>query len=76
MRQLNLVFQGGGVMGTAYAGALQCLPLEYRLRGVGGTSAGSIMALLATVKRRDNLRKILEDPDLCTRRRSYILPCC
>jgi NTE family protein len=44
----NLVFEGGGVKGIAYLGALrrlyEAIP-PAQIRGVGGTSAGSIMAL-------------------------------
>ena len=48
----NLVFEGGGVKGTAYAGALQVLGRREMLapvRRVGGTSAGSITALLVAL---------------------------
>ena len=45
----NLVFEGGGVKGIAYAGALQVLDekkiLEH-IKRVGGTSAGEINAVL------------------------------
>lgn len=45
----NLVFEGGGVKGIAYAGALQVLDekkiLEH-IKRVGGTSAGAINAVL------------------------------
>ena len=45
----NLVFEGGGVKGVAYVGALEVLEGEEILKNikrVGGTSAGSIIALL------------------------------
>ncbi|MDD3545639.1 MAG: patatin-like phospholipase family protein [Kiritimatiellae bacterium] len=45
----NLVFEGGGVRGIAYAGALRVLAGRGLLDGVrraGGTSAGAISALL------------------------------
>ena len=45
----NLVFEGGGVKGIAYAGVLQVLETRGILKGinrVGGTSAGAINALL------------------------------
>lgn len=45
----NLVFEGGGVKGIAYVGALQILEQRGVLRGIrrcGGTSAGAINALL------------------------------
>ena len=46
----NLVFEGGGVKGIAYVGAMQVLHRRGILRGiirVGGTSAGAINAVLA-----------------------------
>lgn len=48
----NLVFEGGGVRGIAYAGALNVLEGRGMLRGierVGGTSVGSVTALLLAV---------------------------
>lgn len=45
----NLVFEGGGVKGIAYVGAMQVLAMENILEQivrVGGTSAGSINAVL------------------------------
>ena len=45
----NLVFEGGGVKGIAYVGALQVLEAEgitKQITRVGGTSAGAINALL------------------------------
>lgn len=48
----NLVFEGGGVRGIAYAGALNVLEARGMLRSierVGGTSVGSITALLLAV---------------------------
>jgi NTE family protein len=45
----NLVFEGGGVKGIAYAGVLQVLEekgILKSIRRVGGTSAGAINALL------------------------------
>ncbi len=48
----NLVFEGGGVKGIAYAGALQVLEEEGVLSGitrVAGTSAGAITATLLAV---------------------------
>lgn len=48
----NLVFEGGGVKGTAYAGALEVLEARGVLdtvRRVAGTSAGSITALLVAL---------------------------
>lgn len=48
----NLVFEGGGVKGIAYVGALQILEqrgLMTRLTRVGGTSAGAINALIVAL---------------------------
>lgn len=45
----NLIFEGGGVKGIAYVGALRVLQQKGILDGirrVGGTSAGAIMAVL------------------------------
>lgn len=45
----NLIFEGGGVKGIAYVGAMQVLAQRGHLTGirrVGGTSAGAINALL------------------------------
>ncbi|WP_243633290.1 patatin-like phospholipase family protein [Paenibacillus xerothermodurans] len=45
----NLVFEGGGVKGIAYAGALEVLKDEgilENIRRTGGSSAGAIIALL------------------------------
>jgi predicted acylesterase/phospholipase RssA len=64
-RVINLVFQGGGVRGIAYAGVLSTMPDWLKISGVGGTSAGALVAaLLATGKRGKLLRDILSDPEL------------
>lgn len=59
----NLVFEGGGVKGIAYIGAMQVLDEKGILSGiqrVGGTSVGAInAALLALQFTRDEQRKIL-----------------
>jgi NTE family protein len=65
MPRLNLVFQGGGVKGIAYAGVLQSLPPDFEIKGVGGTSAGALVAALVAIgKRGKDLVSILEDPEL------------
>lgn len=65
MRKLNLVFQGGGVKGIAYAGVLQSLPHDCEIKGVGGTSAGALVAaLIAIGKRGPELENILKDREL------------
>jgi len=68
-RYLNLVFQGGGVRGIAYAGALSAMPTSSadpcRINAVGGTSAGAIMAaLLAVGTPIDEITKYLKEPEL------------
>ena len=64
---MNLVFQGGGVRGVAYAGALECMPPECKVHSVAGTSAGSIVAgLLALGRTTAQIREILESKELLT----------
>lgn len=49
----NLVFKGGGVLGIAYSGAIQALDdanMLSNIKGVAGTSAGSIIATLLSLK--------------------------
>ncbi|MCZ8348136.1 MAG: patatin-like phospholipase family protein [Leptospiraceae bacterium] len=49
----NLVFQGGGVLGIAYSGAIQVLEEQEILknvRAVAGTSAGAISALALALR--------------------------
>jgi NTE family protein len=63
----NLVFEGGGVKGIAYVGALQALEdrgaMEEIVR-VGGTSSGAINAvLLATNHSSREQQKILQEMD-------------
>lgn len=62
----NLVFEGGGVLGIAYVGAMQVLEKKGILKGikrVGGTSAGSIyataVALGYSIKEQRNILKKL-----------------
>ncbi|MFT5820046.1 MAG: NTE family protein [Crocinitomix sp.] len=53
MKIENLVFEGGGVKGIAYAGALQALETKNILKDVkrvAGTSAGAITAALVSLK--------------------------
>ena len=48
----NLVFEGGGVKGIAYVGALSVLEGEWimtQVERVGGTSAGAITATLVAL---------------------------
>lgn len=49
----NLVFKGGGVLGVAYAGSIQALheaKILDNIKGVAGTSAGSIVAALLSLR--------------------------
>lgn len=59
----NLVFEGGGVKGIAYAGAMQALEKQSvlpNIKRVGGTSAGAINAvLLATGYTPEETRDVL-----------------
>ena len=61
----NLIFEGGGVKGIAYVGALQELEKHKILKNikrVGGTSAGAINAvLLALDYSLEDTRKILSE---------------
>jgi NTE family protein len=63
-RHLNLVFQGGGVRGIAYAGALSTMPSYCKINAVAGTSAGSIVAALLAIGKRDELKEIMEQREL------------
>ena len=63
----NLIFEGGGVKGIAYVGALRQLQqrgvLE-KIQRVGGTSAGAINAvLLSTGHTLDETEKVLSNLD-------------
>jgi NTE family protein len=49
----NLAFKGGGVLGAAYAGAIMALEEKNKLdnvNAIAGTSAGSLVALLLSLK--------------------------
>ncbi|MDF2571244.1 MAG: Patatin [Sporomusa sp.] len=63
----NLVFEGGGVKGIAYVGALHVLEdkdILKNIRRVGGTSAGSIVALLVGLNYSlEEIEAILKDLD-------------
>jgi len=60
----NLVLEGGGIRGIAYAGALQVLEernLADSLRNVAGTSVGAIVGCLISMGyRADELRDVLD----------------
>lgn len=61
----NLVFEGGGVKGIAYVGALEVLEKEgilQNVKRVAGTSAGAMMAVLVGLRyTADEVREILWD---------------
>jgi NTE family protein len=63
----NLVFEGGGVKGLAYAGALKVLEEQGVLadiRRVGGSSAGGITAgMLAIGMTPEEIRQMLDETD-------------
>jgi len=62
----DAVFQGGGVRGIAFVGALQVAEGEgYRWKRVAGTSSGSIVAsLLAAGYRAKDLKEMMHELDL------------
>ncbi len=66
----NLVFEGGGVKGIAYVGALQVLEARDVLKhveNVAGTSAGAITAALVAVGvTADELRAVLGSTDFAS----------
>jgi len=47
VRECDLIMKGGVTSGVAYPGAVAGLARSYRLRDIGGTSAGAIAAVLA-----------------------------
>ena len=61
----NLVFEGGGVKGIAYVGALEVLEREgilQNVKRVAGTSAGAMMAVLVGLRyTADEMKEILWD---------------
>jgi NTE family protein len=63
----NLVFKGGGVLGIAYAGAIEVLEAQNVLQGikrVAGTSAGAITAALVSLRYTSaEITKIVNDTD-------------
>lgn len=63
----NLIFEGGGVKGLAYAGAIKYLEeinLLSKIKNFGGSSAGAIIAcLLALGYNSEELKNIMEDTD-------------
>ena len=63
----NLVFEGGGVKGIAYVGALEVLEKEKilnKIKRVAGTSAGALIAVLVGLGYTiDELKQILWDID-------------
>jgi len=63
----NLVFEGGGIIGIAYAGALDVLEEKNILSNiirVGGSSAGAIIALMVGLSySNDDIKKILWNTD-------------
>ena len=64
----NLVFEGGGVLGVAYLGVIEVLAdknILEKITRVGGTSAGSIVALLIGLNYSvDEIKKELRELDL------------
>jgi len=65
-----LVFEGGGVKGIGFGGALQALADDgYEIKNVAGTSAGAITAALVaagyTAKELDGLLREMPFKDFC-----------
>lgn len=65
MKKINIAFQGGGVLGSAYPGVLKvCNDYGYEPNHVAGTSAGSIVAaLVAAGYTADELKQVMDDTD-------------
>lgn len=65
---IDSVFQGGGVRGFAFLGALRCLDdAGIRIRKVAGTSAGAITAAaIATKATSDDLENLIAPLDFST----------
>lgn len=69
----NLVFEGGGVHGMAYIGALQFLEdvsLLEHLQSVGGTSIGALLAVAVALK----LTPAQIHEDFCTLSKDAVMP--
>jgi len=66
----NLVFEGGGIIGIAYAGALDVLEekkIMPSITRVGGTSAGAIVALMVGLSySNDDIKDMLWNTDFKT----------
>jgi predicted acylesterase/phospholipase RssA len=66
--RINLVFQGGGIRGIAYAAAYRAMRDKapaIELQGVGGTSVGALVAaLIAIGKDADAILEVFRQPDL------------
>ncbi len=61
------IFDGGGVLGAALAGALKAAEQDIDFQGFGGTSADSIVATLAAAGYTGaEIQKILIDTDFTT----------
>ena len=62
----DAVFQGGGVRGIAFVGALEVAETRgYRWKRVAGTSSGAIVAaLLAAGYRAEEMKAMLTEMDL------------
>ena len=62
---MNVVFEGGGIKGLSYIGALRCLEERgLRINSVAGTSVGALIAALVAVGYKSNeLEQIIETID-------------
>jgi len=65
----NLVFEGGGIKGIAFVGAMRYLEendILSNIKNIIGSSAGSLVASFLTIGySADELEKILKDTDYC-----------
>lgn len=65
----NLVLEGGGVLGIAYAGEIELLEVKEILSGIDpvtGISAGSIIACLLSLRyTTDEIKEIISNIDIC-----------
>ena len=61
MKKLDAVFEGGGIKGITYVGAIKCLEENgYEFNKVAGTSVGSLIGALITAGyTADEMKEIL-----------------
>jgi len=62
MRECDLIMKGGVTSGVAYPGAVAGLATSYRLKNIGGTSAGAMAAVLAAAAEYRRQRVLAGNP--------------